>query len=73
MNDFFNSFYRSSKENYNLKIHSYIPLTSKSIKIVTDDNKEYSKLKKQKNTLDFNDLEYYCIEILKDATFRENI
>lgn len=48
MNDFFNSFYRSSKENYNLKIHSYIPLTSKSIKIVTDDNKEYI-VKKTKN------------------------
>ena len=45
----------------------------KLLEVTENFNKEYSKLKKQKNTLDFNDLEYYCIEILKDATLRENI
>ena len=36
-------------------------------------SKEYSKLKKQRNTLDFNDLEYYCIEVLKNENLRMDI
>ena len=34
---------------------------------------EYSKAKKQRNAVDFNDLESYCISILENKTIREQI
>jgi len=47
-NDLIYSIYRSSKDNYNLNLLSYCPLTSKSYKVTTKDNEQYI-IKKIKN------------------------
>ena len=45
----------------------------KLIEVTRSFDKEYSRLKKQRNTVDFNDLESYCIEVLEDEVVRKQI
>lgn len=45
----------------------------KLIEATRNFDKEYKKLKKQRNAVDFNDLESYCIEVLENEETRKQI
>lgn len=56
--------YDYAQNQYRLdKIRPYISILSK---LAMDYHREFSRLKKEAKLLDFNDLEHYCIEILKE-------
>lgn len=45
----------------------------KLIEATNSFNTEYSKAKKQRNAVDFNDLESYCVSVLENKSVREQI
>jgi ATP-dependent helicase/nuclease subunit A len=49
------------------------PNLLKMLEVVEAFDKEYSKLKKDKALLDFNDLEYYALQILNNTTLQQAI
>lgn len=55
-----------SLEKQILRIKSMYPMCKKFAQIIINFNEEYHSLKKNKNIIDFTDMEHYANEILKD-------
>ena len=64
-------YFFDTKENWMEEMNHAVPVLTTLVQIVHDFSEQYTEMKKQRNMIDFNDMEHYALQILteeKDGT-----